>query len=334
VARGESYPLKVTTSGSWAGRAATQYCRAWIDFNKNNLFEDSEKVLEGQGSFVYNSNVLIPLTARLGVTRMRISLKAGAYPMPCELFGGGEVEDYNLNIEEGTAQTSNDISITMSAIPETFRPYSTVSFKITAKNNGSTPFTDVKIKFPFPNQTVTGGSFTISQGIWRQWCPANTQCFEWIIPTLAPNSTATLEVPLFVLNAMTPLVATATLADSTPIDVTVSNNVANLTVNAAVPQQLPSIKWSPNQQIPIVVQQIMPNPTENLIIVELESIIDKEIIFDFYDFTGKKVRTESLQVQKGLNRFPFDFEGAAPGVYFIQTNQGTGRNVPLKFVKQ
>jgi Secretion system C-terminal sorting domain len=104
-------------------------------------------------------------------------------------------------------------------------------------------------------------------------------------------------------------------------------------VNAGVPQQLPVVKVSPNQQIPIVVQQIMPNPTSDVVIVELESIIDKEVVFDFYDFTGKKVRTEFLQVQTGINRFPFDFEGEAPGVYFIQTNQGTGRNVPLKFVK-
>jgi PQQ-dependent dehydrogenase (s-GDH family) len=333
VGRGATYPLRVTASGSWAGRAATQYCRAWIDFNKNNLFEDNEKVLEGQGSAIYNSGVLIPATASIGVTRMRISLKSGAYPTPCETFGGGEVEDYNVNIEEGTLQTSNDISITMSAIPTTFRPYSTVNFKIVAKNNASTPFTNVKVKFPYPNQTVTGGTFSISQGIWRQWCPAATQCFEWIIPTLAANSTATLEVPLFVLNSTTPIVATATLADSTPIDVTVANNVASFTVNWGVPQQTPLVKVAPTQQIPIVVQQIMPNPTENVVIVELESLIDKDIVFDFYDFTGKKVRTEFLQVQKGLNRFPFDFEGEAPGVYFIQTNQGTGRNVPLKFVK-
>jgi PQQ-dependent dehydrogenase (s-GDH family) len=332
VARGATYPLRVTASGSWSGRAATQYCRAWIDFNKNNLFEDNEKVLEGQGAFLNNSAVLIPMAASLGITRMRISLKSGAYPTPCETFSGGEVEDYHVNIEEGTLQTSSDISITMTAMPSTFRPYSTVNFKIFAKNNASTAFSNVKIKFPFPNQTVTGGTFTVSQGIWRQWCPAAIQCFEWNIPTLAANSTATLELPLFVLNATSPIVATATLLESLPIDMTVSNNVATVTLNSSVPQQF-AVKWSPTQQIPIVVQQIMPNPTENLVIVELESIIDKEIIFDFYDFTGKKVRTELLQVQKGTNRFPFDFEGAASGVYFIQTNQGTGRNVPLKFVK-
>jgi PQQ-dependent dehydrogenase (s-GDH family) len=333
VARGASHSLRISTSGSWAGRSATQYCRAWIDFNKNNLFEDSEKVLEGQGTPIYDATVSIPLTARLGVTRMRISLKSGAYSSACENFSNGEVEDYNINIEEGTTQTGNDISVSMSALPLTFRPYSTVNFKITAQNNASTAFTNVKIKFPFPTQTVTGGAFTISQGIWRQWCTGNTQCFEWIIPNIAANSTATLNIPLFVLNVTTPILATATLMDSTPMDGSIANNIANVTVNVATPPQVPLAKVSPTQLIPIVVQQVMPNPTENVILVEVESIIDKEIVFDFYDFTGKKVRTELLQVQQGLNRFSFDFEGEPSGVYFIQTNQGTGRNVPLKFVK-
>jgi hypothetical protein len=136
-----------------------------------------------------------------------------------------------------------------------------------------------------------------------------------------------------VLNPTSSISATATLTDSTPKDLVVGNNVANATVKAGTPPISPNLKLNPTQLIPIVMQAIMPNPTENLIIVELESLIDKEVAFDFYDFTGKKIRTELLQVHKGTNKLPFDFESAASGVYFIQTNQGTGRNVPLKFVK-
>jgi PQQ-dependent dehydrogenase (s-GDH family) len=333
ITRGTSYPLHVEALGSWVGRAATQYCRAWIDFNKNNLFEENEKVLEGQGLTAYDATVLIPFTASTGTTRMRISLKSDAFATACEVFEAGEVEDYHVNIEEGAAQTNSDISLSLTAIPATFRPYSSVNFKITVNNNANTSFSDVKIKFPFPEQTVTGGNFTISQGSWRQWCAPNTQCFEWNIPILAAKSSETLDVPLYVLNALTPITATATLANSIPVDLMVANNVATFTVNAAVSEQPLLLKLTSTQSVPIVVQQIMPNPTKNVILVELESIIEKEIVFDFYDFMGKKVRTELLQVQKGTNLFPFDFESEAPGVYFIQTNQGTFRNTPLKFVK-
>jgi PQQ-dependent dehydrogenase (s-GDH family) len=332
LARGTSYPMHVTGSGSWAGRAATQYCRVWIDFNKNNLFEENEKVLEGQGLSVYDATVSIPVAASTGITRMRVSLKSDAFPTACEAFEAGEVEDYNVNIEAGVAQ-NNDIALSMTANPTIFLPYSTVNFKINAINNASTSFSNVKIKFPFPNQTVTGGNFKISQGSWRQWCAPNTQCFEWTIPTLAANATETLEVPLYVLNVQTPIVATATLESSTPTDLTAANNIANFTVNAGILPQPYPLQVAPTQSTPIVVKQIMPNPTKDVILVELESILDKEIVFDFYDFMGKKVRTELLQVQKGTNLFPFDFESEASGVYFIQTNLETGRNLPLKFVK-
>ncbi|MEO0043796.1 MAG: hypothetical protein RL329_3244, partial [Bacteroidota bacterium] len=110
VVRGNSYPVHITPGGSWAGRFVSQYGRVWIDFNKNNLFEDNEKVLEGQGLNGYDATVLIPTNAVLGATRMRVSLKSTAFASPCESFAGGEVEDYTVNIQERVVQSQNDIA--------------------------------------------------------------------------------------------------------------------------------------------------------------------------------------------------------------------------------
>ena len=59
----------------------------------------SRQVTIFAGVFLDNETTFtIPTTASLGKTRMRIVLKVGAYPTPCETFERGEVEDYSVNI--------------------------------------------------------------------------------------------------------------------------------------------------------------------------------------------------------------------------------------------
>jgi hypothetical protein len=107
VNRGQSYPLSIKPTFSWSGRLPLLHCRVWIDFNGNRTFEDSEKVLEGQAQTTFTSSVLIPASAISGTTRMRVSLKSGGYPTPCESYQQGEVEDYTINIAGG-ADCSTD----------------------------------------------------------------------------------------------------------------------------------------------------------------------------------------------------------------------------------
>lgn len=72
-----------------------EYWRIWIDYNKNGLFTDAGELVFSannarrtvSGSFVIPSGVT-------GTSRMRISMKYGGAPTPCETFTNGEVEDY------------------------------------------------------------------------------------------------------------------------------------------------------------------------------------------------------------------------------------------------
>jgi hypothetical protein len=106
VNRGQSYPLSITPTMSWSGRLSDLYCRVWIDFNGDRTFDDTEKVLEGRAQNPFTSNVTIPIAAVSGNTRMRVSLKWGGLPTPCENYTSGEVEDYVVNI--GGADCSTD----------------------------------------------------------------------------------------------------------------------------------------------------------------------------------------------------------------------------------
>jgi GEVED domain/HYR domain len=113
VTRGQSYPLSVMPGFSWYGRLPLMFCSVWIDFNKNNVFEANEEVMHqlpvpsnvnpsGTPYVPYTSNVLIPPTAILGITRMRVSIKSGGFPTACEAgatYELGEVEDYTISIK-------------------------------------------------------------------------------------------------------------------------------------------------------------------------------------------------------------------------------------------
>lgn len=563
VNKGQTYPLSITPSLSWSGYLPNTYCRVWIDFNKNNVFEDDEKVLEKTNSNPLTANILIPTTATTGNVRMRVSMKWGSYPTTCETFEKGEVEDYTVQITEGNSQntcryqdslqlvrlynatnganwtnkwnlntpintwygvelnangcvtgigmennnlegtlpnldmpnlvslnlrvsklrgtlpnlncpnltwfyltnsqitgsvpnfnfpnlqvlmlyanqltgpipnfnfpnltallidgnqlsgtipsfnfpqmkhlalaynqftgsipdfnfpvinqlyldsnrlsgciplsmkafcgkdvnisnnqnlatqsfsafcsTNNtgacvnntDIAVSIAAIPSVFTKYAPINFTITAKNNGNQAFTNVKIEFKFPAGTTNGGTATPSVGTWQEWCAGGIQCFTWTIPTFAANGTATLNIPIYVINPTPPMVATAKLLSSTPTDGNVANNTATISINQATALAL-FAKMQPTQLIPIVIQTIMPNPSENDVIIDLESLSENEVRFDFADAFGKVVKTENRKVERGFNRLLFELGDLPQGIYFLSPSTSMGWNVPIKFVK-
>jgi bacillolysin len=99
VTRGAS--TTIYFSAGFSGSSYTEYWRVWIDFNQDGDFADSgEQLVSGSSSSsgTLSSTFTIPSTALLGKTRMRVSMKYGSAPGPCESFSYGEVEDYSVNI--------------------------------------------------------------------------------------------------------------------------------------------------------------------------------------------------------------------------------------------
>ncbi|MCD9562173.1 GEVED domain-containing protein, partial [Tenacibaculum maritimum] len=78
----------------------TEFFTVWIDFNQNGVFESSEEVVSGSSRSSSNrtAEITIPSSAKLGSTRMRVSMKYNSKSTPCESFADGEVEDYTVNI--------------------------------------------------------------------------------------------------------------------------------------------------------------------------------------------------------------------------------------------
>jgi GEVED domain/CARDB/Secretion system C-terminal sorting domain/Domain of unknown function DUF11 len=428
VAKGQTYFFEITANASWGGNFPNTFCRVWIDFNKNGVFEDSEKTFEQSGNNLMSGYMPIPTSAAVGAVRMRVAVKFGSYPTQCEAFAKGEVEDYTLNITGSTSTTcsiqvdsiekkcvpnattptwqfrmklkAQNASLSWQSVPTppstasfgvdygtfttlgdynfrdtfkvvvvdglnracslaitvppppisacgtvtgvqmsirssspTYQPYSLLSYTVEAKNTSAIPLTNINVLFPFPAKTANGGAVTTSLGTWHEWCAGSVQCFTWTIPSLAPNATATLTVPIYIVDATAPLVATAKILTSTP---TTTSNIATITVNRVSAAQAVSQALTfrvPTQLIPVVIQRISPNPTMGDVQIKLDSWTKQTVDVNFSDITGKIIYSEPRDVEKGVNRLDFEVFHLPQGVYFIQTNVGKGKDVPTKFVK-
>ncbi len=103
--RGQTYPFSLAQT--YSGQAFGEYFRIWIDYNQDGDFNDTGEMVFDAGSTTTapqtTGNITIPMTATLGSTRMRVSMRWNAAPQACGSFNFGEVEDYCVNIIDGAS---------------------------------------------------------------------------------------------------------------------------------------------------------------------------------------------------------------------------------------
>jgi PKD repeat protein len=90
--------VSVSLTPAFSGTSLKEVWRIWIDYNKDGDFTDAgETVFSPVASkTVVTGNFTVPSNAS-GQTRMRVSMKYGVAPGPCEVFSFGEVEDYTVS---------------------------------------------------------------------------------------------------------------------------------------------------------------------------------------------------------------------------------------------
>lgn len=85
-----------------------EYVNVWIDWNNDSTFVANEEygiVFAADTSGTYSQYILVPDSALVCTTRMRVSLCGGYWPAPDEIFYNGEVEDYSVYISGGLVAT-------------------------------------------------------------------------------------------------------------------------------------------------------------------------------------------------------------------------------------
>lgn len=88
--------MNISLVPGFSGTSYTEFWGVWIDYNKNNQFEASEKVIDGLSSTGAVTGNFTPI-AFTGTTRMRIVMNYNSNPTTaCGNVGDGEVEDYTV----------------------------------------------------------------------------------------------------------------------------------------------------------------------------------------------------------------------------------------------
>lgn len=103
----QSATVNFTVAPGYAGFPYSEYFNIWIDYDHNGDFTGvGEHVFDAGGltTSAVNDAFIVPATATLGITKMRVSMKYNGTASECEgttTFEYGEVEDYCVNIVQG-----------------------------------------------------------------------------------------------------------------------------------------------------------------------------------------------------------------------------------------
>jgi chitodextrinase len=124
----------IVITPAWKSAAVNEAFRIWIDFNQDGDFEDSGELVFSKSktkTATVSGNLIIPTTALIGSTRMRVSMKYNVLPNPCEIFSYGEVEDYTVNLTSGaTAKIASTNEVTTAKGTTNNLEMSRLSFKL------------------------------------------------------------------------------------------------------------------------------------------------------------------------------------------------------------
>lgn len=167
----------VSLTPGFSGSSYTEYWAIWIDYNKNYIFESSERVVSGlsgtgtvTGSFTVNSGVT-------GTTRMRIVMKYNGTPSACDAIGDGEAEDYTVDF-------SGSGDPTTLATPTNLRSAGTYTSGFYAGWNTVSEATSYEVQLWLSGAWQTFGTSTT----WYLWIPKQGSSTTYYFRVRAKNS--------------------------------------------------------------------------------------------------------------------------------------------------
>ncbi|WP_048508432.1 GEVED domain-containing protein [Chryseobacterium angstadtii] len=213
---------KISVSKGWTGATSNVAVSAWIDYNRNGVFETSEQIINSAASSatpITNNNFTVPANAYTGPfnTTMRVVVKRTSAPVLCQNAVNGEVEDYAVKIRPCSNNTPNQPGITAT--------HNTATLTFSGVPNTVTYLVRYRVQTP--------------PGAWTEvYASALLNNIPLVITGLTPATIYEVQVAAVcgdVIGTFTPIKTFVTRCDPTPPNVTVSN----ITTNSAL------ITWAP-----------------------------------------------------------------------------------------
>lgn len=226
---------KIEVSKGWTTTTYSDAVSAWIDFNRNGIFETSEQILASPANTttpVANNDFSVPAGAYSGPlnTTMRVVLRRTSAPVMCTNPVNGEVEDYAVKLRP----CSN-------AVPGT-PAFNTITHN--SVNVNWTPAAN-NLTYVVQYRPVTNPA--------SAWTSVNASTINGNPPLqltgLTPATQYEVQIAAVCASApgnFTPIRTFTTRCDPTPPNVTVTNITATsavITWNPIVPSATYTLRW-------------------------------------------------------------------------------------------
>lgn len=109
IVAGTLYPIELKPV--YIDQETIVYWKIWIDYNMDGDFNDLyEYACYGKGVGAISGTLRIPQDIWNGKTTIRVAISTEGYPQaPCDPIWNGEVEDYTVDISEGTQTIAKEM---------------------------------------------------------------------------------------------------------------------------------------------------------------------------------------------------------------------------------
>ncbi|MDR6516639.1 GEVED domain-containing protein [Chryseobacterium camelliae] len=206
---------KLSVAKGWSGATQSDAVSAWIDFNRNGIFEASEQIMASASSTTTPVTALfnVPATAYNGplTTTMRVVLKRSSAPVMCQVATNGEVEDYTVRLRPCSTATPGAPTFTVTHNTATVTwtgATNNITYLVQYRVSGTTAWTNVYASTLIGNIPLNITGLT----------PATT--YDVQISAVCSNTAGT----------PTAIKTFTTRCDPTPPNVTISNVTATTAV--------------------------------------------------------------------------------------------------------
>lgn len=312
-----------------------RYCQTLVYFSTDPLIDSDDRLIT-------NSDIIVQNTSLQEIS--------GTYDLsihpPGQYYVISKVDFYNLYTE--TKEVNNvfivpivltegnsgaDVALTLTANETQVQPLQTVTYTLTAMNNGVVPLSGLNIDFDYgarenPNRLALVSN---SNSDYDSWIG------QWNIGNLAPGEAEMVTLELFVLeNAIPEITLTAAVNSLNENDLNPNDNEASYTLEV-----IPAANMNENEiteNIPskrFAIQKLWPNPAQTEITLTISTNQDQSIHtpIEIYDNFGRLVYHEIRTLTPNMNFVPINIQALPAGIYQVVVPEAHGKWNQVRFVK-
>lgn len=240
-----------------------------------------------------------------------------------------EDDEDDATITVGTNNNLTDLELSLTTSSGTYSLYENVIYTATVSNTSAVLAEHVKVNFPLPPGMVFTSAYA-SQGNYSLWFE------EWIIGSLNPGQSVSLELTLFTLSDAAPITAFAQISAATPGDED-STPGNDFDQNPDEDDEAAVTIFPVNGLMPLQTKYtdfiLYPNPVRDELFVEFQSERSSSIQLKIVSAEGKIIQHIFLDTTTGWNEIRINVQDLVPGVYWLQFDEKNYPYFDRKFVK-